>query len=96
MQKQSLNRLDVVDYISHGQKKEENFSYIDQKENEESIVKNDGDSQIFLDKYCINLNEKAEKEEIDPIIGRDNRYSEQFISYQEEIKITLFLLVIQV
>ena len=72
LQKQSLNRLDVVDYISHGQKKEENFSYIDQKENEESIVKNDGDSKSFLEKYCINLNKKAENEEIDPIIGRDN------------------------
>ncbi|MAI59397.1 MAG: hypothetical protein CMM92_00055 [Rickettsiales bacterium] len=72
LQKQSLNRLDVVDYISHGQKKEENFSFIDQKENEESIVKNNRDSQSFLDKYCINLNKKAENEEIDPIIGRDN------------------------
>ncbi len=72
LQKQSLNRLDVVDYISHGQKKEENFSYVDQKENEETLVKNDGDSVSFLDKYCINLNKKAENDEIDPIIGRDN------------------------
>ena len=72
LQKQSLNRLDVVDYISHGQKKEENFNYVDQKDNEDTFIKNDGDSQSFLDKYCVNLNKKAENEEIDPIIGRDN------------------------
>ncbi|MAZ46153.1 MAG: ATP-dependent Clp protease ATP-binding subunit ClpA [Rickettsiales bacterium] len=72
LQKQSLNRLDVVDFISHGQKKEENFSYIDQKENEEILTKSEGDSQSFLDKYCINLNKKAENDEIDPVIGRDN------------------------
>ncbi len=72
LQKQNLNRLDVVDYISHGQKKGENFSYVDQKENDEKVVKNDIDSQSFLDKYCINLNKKAENNEIDPIIGRDN------------------------
>ena len=34
LQQQNLTRLDVVDYISHGQKKEEKFSYVDQKENE--------------------------------------------------------------
>tara|TARA_B100000963_G_scaffold205814_1_gene179239 strand:- start:403 stop:2673 length:2271 start_codon:yes stop_codon:yes gene_type:complete len=72
LQKQSLNRLDVVDFISHGQKKEENLSYVDQKENEETFVKSDGDSGSFLEKYCINLNKKAENDEIDPIIGRDN------------------------
>ena len=72
LQKQSLNRLDVVDYISHGQKKGENFTYVDQKENEETFVKNDGGSESFLDKYCVNLNKKAENDEIDPIIGRDN------------------------
>ena len=72
LQKQSLNRLDVVDYISHGQKKEENFTYVDQKDNEETFVKNDGGSESFLDKYCVNLNKKAENDEIDPIIGRDN------------------------
>ena len=72
LQKQSLNRLDVVDYISHGQKKEENFTYVDQKDNDETFIKNDGDSQSFLDKYCVNLNKKAENDEIDPIIGRDN------------------------
>ena len=72
LQKQSLNRLDVVDYISHGLKKEEKFSYVDQKENEETFVKNEVNTESFLDKYCINLNKKAENDEIDPIIGRDN------------------------
>ena len=47
LQKQSLNRLDVVDYISHGQKKEEKFSYVDQKENEETFVKNEGILKAF-------------------------------------------------
>ena len=68
LQEQEVTRYDVVNFISHGITKIDSFSYSDNfgdtaKTN--SSVKNSA-----LDTYCINLIKKAEKNNIDTLIGR--------------------------
>ena len=54
-----IEKLDILDIISHN-----NF------ENEEDISSEEGNS--YLEKYSIDLLEKARKAKIDPVIGRDD------------------------
>ncbi len=69
LQKQNLNRLDVVTYISHG--KEENETYGDAYGEEREQEKKASTKKKALDAFCVNLNQKAEKGKIDPLIGRE-------------------------
>ena len=68
-----MSRLDAVQYISHGiaKVKEGNQNeHID-----ENIVDDKSSNQKIknvLDEFCINLNMKAKKGEIDKLIGRKN------------------------
>ena len=55
-----IKRLDIISYVSHGSEK-------DTQEN--SDYKKD-DNLPYLNKYAINLNEKALAGKIDPLIGR--------------------------
>ncbi|PPR40404.1 MAG: ATP-dependent Clp protease ATP-binding subunit ClpA [Alphaproteobacteria bacterium MarineAlpha8_Bin1] len=74
LQQQNLNRLDVVNYISHGVAKnslESEISNIDDNQQE----KKSENSENFLDQFCTNLNQKAKDSSIDPIIGRENEIS---------------------
>ena len=71
---QDVARIDVVNYIAHGISKVNDGS----DESGGSIPKADNKSQsskpeqkTSLEMYATNLNEKAEKGEIDPLIGRD-------------------------
>ena len=71
---QDVARIDVVNYIAHGISKVNDGS----DESGGSIPKADNKTQsskpeqkTSLDMYATNLNEKAEKGEIDPLIGRD-------------------------
>ena len=67
LQKQNLSRLDVVDYISHGVKKNNQFNYsLEEEKNSPETEK-----ENFVDQYCVNLNDKAKQKKIDPIIGRE-------------------------
>ena len=70
LQKQNLNRLDVVEYLSHGnyEKESENTGYVKDQFSEDDSSKN---NQEFLDLYCTNLNVKASQLKIDPVIGRE-------------------------
>ena len=91
LQKQNLSRLDVVEYLSHGnnEKETEDFSYVKDKSDENDKSKN----KEFLDIYCTNLNIKAKQLKIDPVIGREKKkLKEQSMYSLEEIKITPFLL----
>ncbi|MFL2678855.1 MAG: ATP-dependent Clp protease ATP-binding subunit ClpA [Alphaproteobacteria bacterium] len=67
LQKQNLTRLDVIDYISHGIKKNDEPVFANNSENESDEKV---DTKDFISQYCVNLNEKAENNKIDPIIGR--------------------------
>ena len=71
---QDVARIDVVNYIAHGISKVNEGS----DESGGSIPKADNKTQsskpeqkTSLEMYATNLNEKAEKGEIDPLIGRD-------------------------
>lgn len=66
LSKQEITRLDVVRYISHGIRKEKQPSGDFQEERES---KDSGDP---LSDFCINLNERAQKGKIDPLVGREN------------------------
>ncbi|MEP3277097.1 MAG: ATP-dependent Clp protease ATP-binding subunit ClpA [Stappiaceae bacterium] len=78
LQEQDMTRYDAVNYISHGIAKRPGMSEnrpVDGAESasastnenaEETKQKSDA-----LDAYCVNLNEKAAKGKVDPLIGRD-------------------------
>ena len=72
LNKQNITRLDVVNYISHGIAKNSQDEPEDTEENGAEYSGEDGESDAKpLDKYATNLNEKAQRGEIDPLIGRD-------------------------
>ena len=69
LHQQDVNRLDIVNYVSHG------ISKISDDEGPADIdpsVDDMGDTENQpLDKYAVNLNVKAMQNKIDPLIGRD-------------------------
>ena len=66
-----MSRLDVVEYLSHGNEREkENFDFI-KSENKEDDNNINNSKKDFLNLYCTNLNEKAGQLKIDPVIGRE-------------------------
>ena len=70
LQQQNLTRLDVVDYISHGIRKEENSGIVQDEKSDESVESSTDSMNNFLEKYCVNLNKQVIQKKIDPIIGR--------------------------
>lgn len=71
LQEHDMTRFDAVNYISHGIAKVPNQSAPDKAPRgveEEKEVKTGKDA---LNAYCVNLNEKAKKGGIDPLIGRE-------------------------
>src|SRR5262252_4264335 len=75
LQEQNMSRLDAVNYMSHGIAKRPGMSQSkpvrgaeEEEENGEKVVKQGTDA---LEAYCVNLNEKARKGRIDPLIGRE-------------------------
>ena len=76
LQEQNMSRLDAVNYMSHGIAKRPGMSQAkpvrgadEEEESTEKVVKQGGDA---LESYCVNLNDKARKGRIDPLIGREN------------------------
>ncbi|NCC22702.1 MAG: ATP-dependent Clp protease ATP-binding subunit ClpA [Alphaproteobacteria bacterium] len=76
LQEQDMTRFDAVNYISHGIAKVvgegdtgKTPTGADHKSAEDKPVKT---GQEALDAYCTNLNEKARKGRIDPLIGRNH------------------------
>ncbi|MDX5359703.1 MAG: ATP-dependent Clp protease ATP-binding subunit ClpA [Alphaproteobacteria bacterium] len=79
LQEQDMTRYDAVNYISHGIAKVPGMSEArpvrgadDQVDEGEAVSK---PSNEALDAYCVNLNEKARKGGIDPLIGREAEVS---------------------
>ena len=75
LQEQNMSRLDAVNYMSHGIAKRPGMSQSkpvrgsdEEEENAEKVVKQGTDA---LEAYCVNLNDKARKGRIDPLIGRE-------------------------
>jgi ATP-dependent Clp protease ATP-binding subunit ClpA len=75
LQDQDMSRLDAVNYISHGIAKVSGLSEsrtvhgADEDIADEHVVRKGDDA---LAAYCVNLNEKAARGKIDPLIGREN------------------------
>ena len=69
LENQNISRLDVVSYISHGS--EEIVKGTDFNENEKDKNLNSKKSNQ-LNKFAVNLIEKAKEGKIDPLIGRNN------------------------
>ena len=74
LQKQDLTRLDVINYISHGIKKDKDeigeeiyFTDSDEPTSETNVR---SEKPNYLNKFCVNLNDKAIDLKIDPVIGR--------------------------
>ena len=70
---QEMTRFDAVNYISHGIAKVPGQSQTRspegaENEGDEKTVKTGRDA---LESYCVNLNDKARKGKIDPLIGRE-------------------------
>ncbi|WP_417671445.1 ATP-dependent Clp protease ATP-binding subunit ClpA [Roseibium sp.] len=81
LQDQDMTRYDAVNYISHGIAKRPGMSDarpVDGAEEEEEAIQGNADEAKAksktdaLEAYCVNLNEKAAKGKIDPLIGRDS------------------------
>ena len=72
LQKQDMKRLDAVSFMSHGLAKDPNYSKSRSPSGAESETVNpeNNKAEKALDKYAVNLNEKADKKKIDPLIGR--------------------------
>ena len=71
LEKQEMTRYDAVQFISHGIRKDEDYSTISVSEeiNEEQELETN--KKNALEAFCENLNDKAKNNMIDPLIGRD-------------------------
>ena len=70
LQEQEVTRYDVVNFISHGITKVDNFAYGGSFDSSSSSSNNKADTNSPLETYCVNLNKKAEQNNIDRLIGR--------------------------
>ncbi|MCI4589950.1 ATP-dependent Clp protease ATP-binding subunit ClpA [Sphingobium sp. BYY-5] len=74
LQQQDMSRLDAVSYISHGvgkgtptpERQETKGAAEEEKKVQDGKAKKDS----ALDQFTVNLNEKAERGKVDPLIGR--------------------------
>lgn len=71
LKKHHVTRLDIVNFISHGITRldDENDNLDEQQE--PFVQEQSEEEQSQLEKYASNLNEQADKGQIDPLIGRD-------------------------
>ena len=79
LQEQDMTRYDAVNYISHGIAKRGGMSESrpvrgvdDDAATVESRDEPSKKKADALDAYCVNLNDKARKGKVDPLIGRDS------------------------
>ncbi|MFU8899405.1 ATP-dependent Clp protease ATP-binding subunit ClpA [Roseinatronobacter thiooxidans] len=75
LQEQDMTRYDAVNFIAHGVAKNSQYSEsrpvsgADEEEAEQAKPE-DKSKETALGKYCVDLNAKARKGEVDPLIGR--------------------------
>ena len=81
LQEQDMTRYDAVNYISHGIAKRAGMSEsrpvrgVDDEAATVEDRENNKKKADALEAYCVNLNEKAKKGRIDPLIGREAEIS---------------------
>ena len=72
---QGVSRLDVVNFISHGIAKNNPSAQQPSETSQEAEEKEDGKSpqgKSALEQFAVNLNERATRGQIDPLIGREH------------------------
>ena len=69
--RQSVTRLDVVNYISHGISKISGEEGAEGQTEDEEVTVDDADKSP-LEKYATNLNRRAREGRVDPLIGREH------------------------
>ena len=76
LQEQDMTRYDAVNFIAHGVAKNPSFSEsrpvqgADQPGEQAQAEQPAAKDESALAKYCVNLNKKASKGDVDPLIGR--------------------------
>ncbi|PUB11050.1 ATP-dependent Clp protease ATP-binding subunit ClpA [Yoonia sediminilitoris] len=75
LQEQDMTRYDAVNFIAHGVAKDPAFGeqrpVTGSSDESETISAGDGEEkESALSKYCVDLNAKASKGDVDPLIGR--------------------------
>ncbi len=77
LQEQDMTRYDAVNFIAHGVAKDTSFGESrpvtgasDSDEDQQPHVEADA-KESALGKYCVDLNAKSRKGDVDPLIGRD-------------------------
>jgi ATP-dependent Clp protease ATP-binding subunit ClpA len=77
LQEQDMTRYDAVNYIAHGVAKDSSFSEarpvqgVDEPV-EQTRAEPAENKESALAKYCVDLNKKATKGDVDPLIGRES------------------------
>jgi ATP-dependent Clp protease ATP-binding subunit ClpA len=76
LQEQDMTRYDAVNFIAHGVAKDPSFGearpVIGAEDEQETPKAEAGEAkESALSKYCVDLNVKAQKGEVDPLIGRE-------------------------
>ncbi|KQI69080.1 Clp protease ClpA [Loktanella sp. 3ANDIMAR09] len=74
LQEQDMTRYDAVNFIAHGVAKDPAYGESRPitgatEQEDESVTDGDG-KETALEKYCVDLNAKAGKGDVDPLIGR--------------------------
>ncbi len=82
LQEQEMTRYDAVNFIAHGVAKDPNFGEarpisgatdFEEHSNSDAGPVDEGEAkESALAKYCVDLNDKSRKGDIDPLIGRDH------------------------
>ncbi len=79
LQEQDMTRYDAVNFIAHGVAKDPSFGEArpvsgasELEEEAVSGVTEGEQKESALAKYCVDLNEKSRKGDVDPLIGRDS------------------------
>ena len=78
LQEQDMTRYDAVNFIAHGVAKDPSFGETRpvsgaQDQEAKSEEKGEGEAkESALAKYCVDLNQKSKKGDVDPLIGRES------------------------
>ncbi|MEL7104520.1 MAG: ATP-dependent Clp protease ATP-binding subunit ClpA [Pseudomonadota bacterium] len=77
LQEQEMTRYDAVNFIAHGVAKNPSFGEARSVQGatefeEDAQASEDDGKESALAKYCVDLNAKAKKGDVDPLIGRDH------------------------
>lgn len=73
LRRESVTRLDVINFISHGVTKYQSDDMQDMgnSSDEDGGTDTQSNSESPLDAFCLNLNKRAKQGKIDPLVGRE-------------------------